>query len=166
MTRALAFIAACCAVSCSGPSGDETQVIPTGASREAFPAVADVLHSRCGSLDCHGTVGRNLRIYGLNGLRIDGITGTGLTTAQEYDANFLSVVALEPITFGLVVRDGGRDPDRLSLVRKARGVEAHKGGKPMPQDSTGDRCLISWLSSSVNADACADAAEMAAPDWP
>ena len=43
MTRALAFIAACCAVSCSGPSGDETQVIPTGASREAFPAVADVL---------------------------------------------------------------------------------------------------------------------------
>lgn len=153
------------AVACSGPSADDAHVIPAPAL-DAFPPVGDVLHSHCGSLDCHGDRARNLRLYGINGLRIGGVTGTGPTTPEEYEASYQSVVLLEPETLGRVVLEGGGDPARLTLVRKARGAEAHKGGAPMPQGSPGDRCLTSWLGQSVDTAACAEAAEIPAPEWP
>jgi hypothetical protein len=55
-------------VACNGPDGKpETFQVP---SRETFTPVGEMLHTRCGSLDCHGQVGRNLRLYGTNGLRL------------------------------------------------------------------------------------------------
>ena len=55
---------------CSVPPSDGA-VHPAGpARRTSFPAVAQLLDVRCGSLDCHGTVARNLRLYGSAGLRL------------------------------------------------------------------------------------------------
>ncbi|MCC6668264.1 MAG: hypothetical protein IT375_31255 [Polyangiaceae bacterium] len=148
---------------CAGPADEQATITPAP-RRESFPPVADMLHSHCGSLDCHGSRVRNLRIYGINGLRIDGISGTGPTTADEYDATYRAIVYLEPEKLSRVVADGGRNPKRLSLVRKARGAEEHKGGTMAPQGSEADRCLTSWIAGALDAPACALAAEMSPPE--
>lgn len=148
---------------CSGPDPDEREGIATP-PRETFEPLGVVLGSHCGSLDCHGSTARNLRIYGENGLRIGGITGGDPTTTEELDATFLAVVMLEPETISHVVSEGGREPSRLTLVRKGRGTEAHKGDAPMPTGSAGDRCLTAWLASQPSPVECTDAAEIPRPD--
>jgi hypothetical protein len=150
-------------VACSGPPSDETYPI-TAPSRDSFPPVADVLHANCGSLDCHGDKHRNLRIYGYNGLRLNAISGTGATSPEEYEATYESVVLLEPELMAQVVTEHGREPERLSLVRKGRGTEHHKGGTRLPEGSMGDRCVTSWLAQAVDVDACTAAAEVLRPD--
>jgi len=77
--RRFACVVAIIVWGCSGPPPDESHsfAIP---SRTDFPPVSEVLESHCGSLDCHGSASRNFRIYGINGLRLEGITGTGNTT--------------------------------------------------------------------------------------
>jgi hypothetical protein len=147
---------------CSGPSSDAREQI-AAPPRDTFEPVADVLASHCGSLDCHGTKPRNLRIYGQYGLRIGGVTGGDPTTAEEYDATFLSVVMLEPTVLSEVVSQGGREPARLTMVRKGRGAEAHKGHDPMPIGSDADHCLLSWLASQPTPVECAAAAEIERP---
>lgn len=168
MSRARVVVAAlalACSAACSGPAEDDRHRTPTP-PRDQFPPLGDALHAHCGSLDCHGTRARNLTLFGINGLRLDGITGTGPTTEAEHEQNFQSVVLLEPEKLGLVVHEGGSRPERLTLVRKARGSEAHKGGTPMPAGSAGDRCLRSWLAQAVDLEACAEAAEVPGPEWP
>ncbi len=150
---------------CAGPSGNDRELIEAP-PRDTFEPVADVLESHCGSLDCHGAKPRNLRIYGQYGLRIGGVTGGDPTTAEEYDATFLSVVMLEPTVMSEVVIQGGRDPARLTMVRKGRGAEAHKGHNPMPIGSDADYCLLSWLASQPTPDQCAAAAEIERPVLP
>ena len=39
-------------------------------SREQFPPVGAAMQRRCATLDCHGQVGRSLRLYGVGGLRL------------------------------------------------------------------------------------------------
>jgi hypothetical protein len=48
-------------------------------------------------------------------------------TSDEIAQDYLSVVGLEPETMSDVVSGG--DPSMLTMVRKARGTEAHKGGR-------------------------------------
>ncbi|MGH7294249.1 MAG: hypothetical protein ACRELB_04925, partial [Polyangiaceae bacterium] len=55
--------------------------------------VSRVLEKRCGTLDCHGQVGRALRIYGVNGLRFvqpdsSDEPGQGSTSELELEANY------------------------------------------------------------------------------
>lgn len=142
---------------CSAPpSGERSKfAVPP---REGFEPVSDLLQARCGSLDCHGQTGRSLRIYGTNGLRLDskdlsGLDG-GVTQAAEHDANYASVVILEPEILDRVVRDAGRNPERLTLIRKARGAEVHVGGSASPAGSAGDVCLTSWLAGVLDVAAC------------
>ena len=124
-----------------------------------FPAVAIFLEHRCGTLDCHGQVGRNLRLYGFDGLRLDpaDVPGGQDTTGAEVDADFRSVVGLEPEVLHAVVADGGAHSERLTLVRKGRGSEHHKGGALVTPGDAQDRCLLGWLANAVDAVACADA---------
>lgn len=123
-------------------------------SDESFGTVGDYLNERCGTLDCHGQVGRNLRIYGCQGLRLDpDASPTSCaeqpTTEDEYEATYRSLVGLEPQVMTTVysgcassVVDGGPTyppatidgvvvchPELLTFIRKARGTEAHKGGQ-------------------------------------
>ena len=133
--------------------------------RGTFPLVADALERRCSTLDCHGRPERNLRLYSGPGLRLapGDVPGSGATTEAEYGASFESVVGLEPEVMSLVVAERGKAPERLTLVRKARGSESHKGGAVIVLGDESDQCLTSWLSSSANEEACAKAREIMSP---
>jgi hypothetical protein len=149
---------------CERPNGDAHLGLPP---REGFEPVSNTLHAHCGSLDCHGQPGRNLRLYGMNGLRLDrtdrpGVDG-GVTRDREHDENYASVVGLEPELTSEVFRDGGQLVERLTLVRKARGVEAHEGLVAAARGSDVDRCITSWLGGSTDAEACTAAAEFSRP---
>lgn len=120
-------------------------------SDPSFKPVGDFLVYRCGTLDCHGQIGRNLRIWGANGLRLDpdGFSNSDFngapTTSQEYLATYRSLVGLEPQLMttvwtgcqGQLNADGGADyppptachPELLTFMQKARGTEKHKGGQ-------------------------------------
>src|SRR5512139_1865525 len=151
------------AAACSGPSdGTISSDVPTS---DGFEAVADVLVAHCGSLDCHGNVGRNMRVYGRYGLRLDpAARPDGVpTTPLEYQSTYDAVVALEPEVLAAVLADGGRQPERLTLIRKERGTEHHKGKAIFREDDDGDRCLVSWISGAVDPAPCQRASEVARP---
>ena len=124
--------------------------------RGQYAVVHDALQPSCGTLDCHGQVGRNLRLYGGQGLRLAPSANPSVdpTTEAEYQASFDSVVALEPDALNHVIAEGGADPERLSLVRKARGTERHAGGIQMQVDDPLDRCITSWLASATDSASC------------
>jgi hypothetical protein len=130
-------------------------------SEDAFGPVANYLERRCGSLDCHGNVARNLRIYGCGGLRLLPtdvplcMPPLGATTTMaEHQATYRSLVGLEPLVMSAVVLDHGLDPELLTFVRKARGEEAHKGGTLIVQGDHQDRCITSWLAGATDTTAC------------
>jgi hypothetical protein len=144
--------------------------------------VSDMLAHRCGTLDCHGQPGRNFRIWGCGGMRLDPSIGPscqkrqggGPTTVPEHYATYRSLVGLEPNVM-TAVYDGCKSsggmyppadtchPEILTFVRKARGIEAHKGGQlitvsgvdggPDPQDV----CIVTWLEGNTNTQACSEA---------
>jgi hypothetical protein len=134
-------------------------------ARAGFELESHVLHRRCGSLDCHGQPQRNLRLYGQYGLRLStlDVPGGDPTTTAEHDENYRSLLALEPELLSDVVRDGGRDADRLTLVRKGRGSEEHKGGSAAPEGSASDRCLLSWLAGVLDTVSCEQGAALNRP---
>jgi hypothetical protein len=147
-----------CATDVAEP-GVRTLVIPPS---DDFAPVSTALAKSCGSLDCHGRLEQNLRLHGEIGLRLDpsDMPGGDETTALEHEANHVSVVALEPEVLSRVWLEGGRSAQRLTLVRKAQGREAHEGGAVFPAGGDGDTCLLSWLAGEVDVDACARAAEL------
>jgi len=157
---ALASIAAVASVACVSASSDD-RVVAGIPDRASFPPVSDLLDHRCGTLDCHGVTYRNLRIYGREGLRSAPgdrpSSKPGTTTVAEYDATFASVIGLEPEIMTQVVADHGASPERLTLVRKARVAEHHKGLAIWAEGSPEDRCLTSWLAGSVETAACVGA---------
>jgi hypothetical protein len=153
---ALAVIASSCAS--PDPNAREHATLP---DEGQFQPVADMLIHRCGSLDCHGTLARNLKIYGVAGLRSaagdvpspmapDG----GDSSADEYHADYRSVCGLEPEVMSAVVKDGGKNPERLTLVQKPRATQDHKGGKIIQIGDDQDKCLLSWLSGTTDVASC------------
>ena len=56
-----------------------------------------------------------------------------------------------------VVADGGAHPERLTLIRKARGTEKHAGGARVVAGDPQDRCILSWLSGTVDQAVCGQA---------
>ncbi|EYF02834.1 hypothetical protein [Chondromyces apiculatus] len=160
---AAALIATAMLVACgplSEPAGELR--VP---DRETFPQVSDALEHRCATLDCHGKPERNLRLYGSSGLRLsaEDAPGSGSTTDEEYGANYQAMVGLEPEILSQVVDEGGWQPERLTLVRKGRGTEHHKGEAVLVPGEDADRCLTSWLASAVDEEACTRAKDFGAP---
>lgn len=151
---------------CSTPTN--TRYVATPPPNDAsFRGVAQVLVHHCGSLDCHGTPQRNLRIYGNEGLRRAagdvpyfrrdaGSDDAGVhgTSDAEINEDYLSIIALEPELISAVFAEGGARPERLTLVRKARGQEAHKGDAPIKQGDDSDTCITSWLAGKPDTAAC------------
>jgi hypothetical protein len=114
--------------------------------------VSRLLERRCGTLDCHGQVGRPLRIYGQLGLRfVDGdaidVPGLQPTTDTEYEANYQSVIALQPEIMTQVYEQS-LPPEALMLVRKPLQLERHKGGAVFVSGDDAYTCLTSWLESA------------------
>jgi hypothetical protein len=131
--------------------------------------VDEYLARRCATLDCHGQLGRPLRIYSANGLRAFDAAGGGgfpnLTahtplTPDEQKANYVAVIGLEPETMGQVIAGGGTDPKKLLLIKKPLLLESHKGGQVMSNEADdGYRCITSWLAGAgIDQAACDRAA--------
>jgi hypothetical protein len=126
---------------------------------EDFRPVSAVIEQRCGTLDCHGDPARPLKIYGRIGLRApivdpdSGIDadnyysgGQEQTTNAELELNYRSICGLEPeIITGVV--SGETPVGDLTLVRKPRLQEKHKGGKIWDEGKPGDRCVVKWLEN-------------------
>jgi len=142
---------------CSIPPSDAQYTPQALPDQGSFPPVAQLLVVRCGSLDCHGTPARNLRLYGSAGLRWTSsdrpfvpLCDTQDEVAQDYE----SVVDLEPETMSQVVASGGMEPERLTFVRKARGTESHKGGAVIARGDPRDVCITTWLQGNSDAASC------------
>ncbi len=149
-------LAGCLAAGCFESSKDHDLPMPPRAS---FEPVSEMLYLRCGVLTCHGAPERNLRLYGALGLRLSPNAHPGdgtATTAAEHDANYLSVLALEPELLSEVFVAGGAEPERLTLIRKARDQEDHKGTGLVSAGDAADRCLLSWLKGKTDEAACID----------
>jgi hypothetical protein len=157
--RSLAVVALLHACSTPSPSAMTVESVP---DRASFDVVDDLLVKRCGTLDCHGAVGRNLRIYGSIGLRLDPSdhpVSKGQTTMYEHDESYASVVGLEPEIMSTVVAEGGAAPERLMFIRKARGTEHHKGGTLWDAGTPQDECVTSWLAGHTDTAGCVSATD-------
>jgi hypothetical protein len=158
VTRApfVAFaVAFALASACSAPEQGKIPMTPP--DRASFAQVGELLVMSCGTLDCHGQVGRNFKLYGLEGLRLSPGDFSGKappTTEPELDADYGSLVALEPELISVVVQEHGDRPERLTLVRKARNAEKHTGLQIFKPGEDDDRCLTTWLAGAVDGPAC------------
>ncbi len=161
-----ALVSAGVVSSCSAVPADARIGIDAPNGSEAqFGPVGDYLDHRCGSIDCHGQMERNLRIWGCEGMRLDPhslptcsqLQGGGFTTPAEHQATYRSLVGLEPTVMSEVVDGHGAHPELLTFVRKARGLEAHKGGVLITPGDAQDICITSWLAGNTNTDACTGA---------
>jgi hypothetical protein len=155
------------AVACSPPDkGELDRNVSTRASPGSFRSngVSTVFEKRCGSLDCHGSVARNMRIYSTRGLRLSndaGITvSVGATTLDEITANYQSILTLEPEETNAVIAGG--DPNTLLVVKKPLLLEHHKGGQVIRRGDDAERCIVSWLKEDlltpIDKEACTRAA--------
>jgi hypothetical protein len=130
-----------------------------------FRRVNNVLEKRCGTLDCHGDIARPFIVYGQSSFRRPGgetlpppegpmiadeyYPGGEATTEFELLGTYQSICGLEPEKMDQVVKNVAAD-DTLTLVRKPRLQEKHKGGQLWSIGSIdGDLCLLSWIHSSV-----------------
>jgi hypothetical protein len=148
--------------SCSFPSTDARYVQTALPDAATFPPVAELLSVRCGSIDCHGSPYRNLRVYGSTGLRYlptDRPLSPICNSCEENEQTYLSVVGLQPEAMSEVVM--GADPSILTMVGKARGTEAHKGGQIWSLGDASDVCLTSWLQGEPNLSDCENGAKAA-----
>ncbi len=130
-----------------------------------FRLLNNVLERRCGTLDCHGVPARPLLIFGQNSYRRPGAEAFdppegpvdpdeyfpgGIEATNEYElrGTFDSLCGLEPEKMDRVVK--GEPPEILSLIRKPRLEEKHKGGRIWGTGTRqGDACLVSWLESEA-----------------
>ena len=136
---------------------------------EEFRPVNNVLERRCGTLDCHGHPGRPFIVYGQTSYRRpDPVVAVdesftpeqyfpgGLQATLEYEVagTYESACGLEPEEMDAVVK-GESDISVLTLVRKPRLREKHKGGRIWGAGTTaGDRCLVSWVLGELEVEAC------------
>jgi hypothetical protein len=169
---AAALLSASAVSSCSAvPANQRIGIDAPSGSEAQFGPVGDYLANRCGTLDCHGSMSRNFRVYGCEGMRLDPKTLPGCssilvpgqppmintTTPAEHAATYRSLVGLEPTVMSEVYDNQGEHPELLTFVRKARGLEAHKGGAIITPGDVQDICITSWLARNTNATACGQA---------
>jgi hypothetical protein len=150
--------ALCLFVACAIPPTDGRYTPAKLPDESTFPPVANLLSVRCGAIACHGTKARNLQIYGSTGLRwlsTDRPFYPSCNTAEEDTQTYDSVVGLEPENMSAVASGG--DPALLTMVRKARGTEDHKGGQIWTTGDDSDLCLTSWLQGSPSTEDCESA---------
>ena len=148
----LALIVAC-DVGLTYPDGGIRVTTIIAPDQGQFTNVSPVFERRCGTLDCHGQVGRPLRIYSGLGLRLPNdagnAPGVNATTPDEIAANYRSVIGLEPEEMSRV--EAGEDPPTdLLILAKPLMLEAHKGGAQIVSGDSADLCITSWLLNGVD----------------
>lgn len=158
-------LAGACSLGCSGPSDKDVfkLTLPT---TMGFELVSDALEQRCATLDCHGDIARNMRLYSYLGLRLKkpDISGMGTTSPEEYESNFESVVTVAPEVISALVTRHGQGFDKWIVVTKGTGAEHHKGGSRFKKNDETYKCLFSWIQGTVSVDDCMMAAAVLPPD--
>lgn len=132
-----------------------------GADGDAFRPVSAVVERRCGTIDCHGGPARPMRIYGQYSLRLPVEDpdpdyypgGLSPTSADELTHNYQSMCGLEPEILNRVVAKKD-EVEALTLVRKPRLLEKHKGGLLWNKGDDGDACLINWITGVADTTPC------------
>ena len=127
--------------------------VPSGADPTTFRTnVNAVFERRCASLDCHGSLGRGMRLYSSNGLRLPNeaglLPGSGSTSADEINSNYASIVGLEPEKTNDFLAKSPRTPDdayQLDILAKPLGLEKHKGGPALSKGEPAEQCIVTWL---------------------
>jgi hypothetical protein len=165
--RLLIVFASAAALACSIAQEETGDLVLPDRAQFIEGGVSEFLEKRCGAMDCHGQVGRPLRIYSQNGLRFDegpnGARDLSPTTADERLENYRSTIGLEPEELARSVATQGEYVNHM-LFLKPLGIEKngvrHKGGPVLsPSDSDpGWVCLRSWVAGEVDRARCADAA--------
>jgi hypothetical protein len=145
------------------PTAHFTPTLPAGDAQ--FRPVGDFLQHRCGTLDCHGQIERNFKVYSGDGLRLagDAVSGDALnpTTDDEYRTTWASIADLEPEVMQSVMADHGDKPERLTFVRKMRGTEWHAPPRLVVPGDDQDTCVTTWLGGHTDVDACTKAVDPA-----
>jgi hypothetical protein len=157
MIRPLLTAAAVATTLGCSPPPDAVVTQPLLPDRATFPYVGELLEQRCGTLDCHGSLYRNLRIYGDEGLRYSSADRPCVpeqTTAAEFTQDYGSVVGLQPEVMNEVMADHGADAERLDLLAKPMGLDAHQGGTLITEGDELYVCITSWLAGHTNEAAC------------
>lgn len=169
------------AVSACGYDPNETTTLYLPDYEIYKTQIHQFMNQQCGTLDCHGQVGRPLRIYGQRGLRLFSdeakLTPGGKPTEEaEYRDTYESIIGLEPEATRRVIACE-QDPSTLLLLRKPSGFapregntsdgegERHKGGRVTTSSGVGYACLYGWLRAGCEEDGfgeqarrdCADA---------
>jgi hypothetical protein len=155
-----------------GPTPDPNRVTNIYTPDDAFEQYAGggalvgmdgFIAARCGTLDCHGQIGRPLRLFSQDGLRIvddaGNYPGGAPETPDEQFANFTAVIGLQPELTSEVFA-GLYDPHVLLMLRKPMQLERHKGGQVIQSGDTGEKCIVSWFEDSTDYSACANAASI------
>lgn len=166
-SRTVLLLGIWAAVGCSPPA-DSRYTATALPDPKTFSYVAQYMVYRCGTLDCHGSLYRNLRVFGDEGLRyVPPGTPDGAalpspcvpkrTTDAEIHQDYLSLIGLEPETLNAVVADHGANPGRLSLIAKPLGIEEHKGAAIFKEGDDGYVCMVSWLSGTTDTARCVSA---------
>jgi hypothetical protein len=156
MKRIIAIAGACALIACTSYDPNQRIDPGVGIGGDQFLPVANAFLQHCGTIDCHGSKYRNMRFYGYGSERYSATDtpGSPETTTAEAEQDYESVVALEPSIIRVVIADGGKDPERLTFMRKARGKEDHKGGRLMTEGDPTDLCITSWLASNIDLASC------------
>ena len=170
----VAAIAAACggvltAIACGNIPDNTRYTIVLAPDPAQFQAgVSLFFERRCGTLDCHGQVGRPMRIYGARGLRLGNEAGlrptTGDTSIEEVASNYRSIVALQPEETSRAVAASGQDfaLKKLLIVMKPLGLDnggfVHKGGSVISGGDDGYRCIATWIQGTTDQTACKAAA--------
>jgi hypothetical protein len=166
--HALCLFVAGSAFGCSSVPSSSDRVIVEGPQVGQFTGatgVDAVFERRCGSLDCHGQVGRPLRIYSANGLRLPNeaglLPGGGPTSSDEQNDNYRSIITIEPEKMTEVVQQSPNgDPFTLLILRKPLNIESHKGGPVISKDDATSVCFAQWIGAATLDPACATAAQL------
>lgn len=127
--------------------------------------VSPALEIRCGTLDCHGSVYRNMRFFGKYGARLSSKDTTGVqdTTPDEQQRNYDSLVSLEPENLASIFAKHGQGFDKWMVVLKGTNAVFHKGAQRMQKGDETYNCLLSWVMGNADMNACAMAAMPNAP---
>jgi hypothetical protein len=150
---------ACASVMSACVADPAGRVKPALPDRPSFSPVGRLLVHRCGSIDCHGAKDRNMRLFGLDGRRLDPAHQPDKpdTTDAELDADYQAVIAVEPEVMSEVVQTKGAAAGKLTFLRKGRGDEHHVGGQRWVPGDDADQCVLGWLRGQPNDAACKSA---------
>ena len=162
---ALSGLVSLTTASCASSPDDskEPRLVVESADPAAFRlGVEAVFERRCGSLDCHGTTARGLRIYSANGLRIPNTVGNapgiGATTSDEINSNYAAIVGLQPEQMNAFLAKSPRTADdayQLLLLTKPLQIERHKGGAALSKGEPAEQCIVTWLTGKADQALCA-----------